>query len=121
MREGFEEKLKTHKRFVTSYNLNEDHRMFVFSFEDNFKQSVVSPFLAGKYSKIDRDYVNMFFPREIISGITRRPSMNWMILNKSPKIREQWEDILDVSLPEDAEVWSRPLETEEIHEFKKSA
>lgn len=117
--QNFESKLKSHKRYVTSYNVpDENTTMFVFSFEDQFKDQVVKPFLEGKYSKIDKSYVNMFFPKEVVSGLTRKPSMNWMILHKSDLIRQQWEDILETSLPDGAEVWSRPLITEEVHKYE---
>lgn len=44
-----------------------------------------------------------------------------MILNKHPHIKKEWEDIIGVEIPEDAEVWSRPTKNEEVYNYKEFA
>lgn len=38
--------------------------MFVFRLDAESKSKVVEPFLEGKYSKVDRAYVEKFFPND---------------------------------------------------------
>lgn len=70
--------------------------------------NIINPFMVGKYSKICRDYVEKNFN-------TGDPNyVNYMILKKSKYLKEYWEDRINVTLPEDAEVWSKPDLKKEI-------
>ena len=85
------------------------------------KEEIVDPFLKGKYSEIDRTYVRSHFKQVIMNGYEGIFSKNWMVLNKSPHLKREWESILGVELPEDAEVWSRPTKNEEVYNYKQYA
>lgn len=113
---SFTELLRSKGTYVDEYDPDKSTTIFVFDLSE-IKDSVVKPFLEGKYSKISRKYVKKFFSPEQWSPSGWRKSNNWMILNKDPQLREYWEQTLDVVLPEDAEVWSRPEKEEEVKNY----
>ena len=84
------------------------------------KNTIIVPFLKGKYSEIDRDYVTKYFKQQEFVGYDSwgypqyRELINYKVLTKSPDLKEYWEKRLDVELDPDAEVWSRPEEENEI-------
>ena len=82
-------------------------------------EGIVKQFLKGKYSRIDRDYVAENFPKiEIIDG-NYYYTNNWKILTQHESLKRYWEAEIDAELPEDAEVWSRPIKNDEIRSFDK--
>lgn len=88
-------------------------RMFVFRLNAEDKFKVVEPFLEGKYSKVDRTYVDKFFPNDPNhSNYGSR-----LVFDKSSLLRDQWEDKLGTALPLDAEVWSKPTKQKEIYGY----
>lgn len=54
-------RLRTHKLYKAEYDPTDETIMFVFNLGEQFKRTVVAPFLKGEYSKIDRAYVNAHF------------------------------------------------------------
>lgn len=93
--------------------------MLLIEFPEDYKQTIVQPFLEGKYSKINRQYVNQYYkPFTMNEHGERIMSRNWMILHKHDDLRKEWENILDMNLPDDAEVWSRPTKYEEVYNFE---
>lgn len=72
--------------------------------------------MAGKYSKIDRDYVVKHFPND--PG--HRYYGNRLVLDRSPILRKLIEKELDVTLPKGAEVWSKPSLTSEVYAYETS-
>lgn len=79
---------------------------------------VYDKFVLGQYSKIPREYVKQYFKPRLYDGQDRyglaiwRPSKNYLILTGSDLLRKQIEFDLNVELPEDAEVFSKPNEFE---------
>ena len=70
--------------------------------------TILIPFREGKYSKIDRTYVNENFTRFIKIDNTIVESINYLILHKDPVLKKRWEDFLDVTIDSWAELWDIP-------------
>lgn len=87
--------------------------IFVFKIPKKEKTKIVDPFLKGKYSEIDKDYVDKNFNFKI----NGRLSINYRICNKDEAIRAYWENKIGLPLPENAEVWSKPEERDEIYGY----
>lgn len=66
-----------------------------------YKTTVVEPFKRGKYSHINRSYVEQHFPKYLSDG---NPSINYMILTKDERLKNSMEEFIGQSLPEGAEV-----------------
>ena len=125
--------IMSNKYYKDNYISSSGTHHVVYEFTEDFKQKVVKPFLEGKYSQIDRDYVESKFAKNIIDANTGKltPAPNYRILTKDPSILDYWkydytnlQDPVDkrfwatqttLHIPEDAEVWSRPLQENEIY------
>lgn len=109
--------LLTHPQYVCDYTVK-DGLLFEFKIDEDYRD-VVKTFLKGKYSHIDKDYVKKFIPKMKMDPIARKQyvSTNYMIVNKWDSLKQMWEEDLDVTLPEGAEVWSRPEKEKEIYEY----
>lgn len=105
------DRMKDHPLFVDSYPRTVNTTMFVYDIRQF--PSIVEPFLNGKYSKIDRQYVTSKFP--IIEGRTR--SLNREILDMSPRIRDYQSNRIGIKLPDNAEVWDKPVQAKEVFGF----
>jgi hypothetical protein len=105
------------------YEVSTDRVGYIWELTDTEKEKIVHPFLEGKYSLIDREYVTNNFPEKEFIGfdVFGKPQYktltNWKILTKSPELRNWQEERLGVSLPEDAEVWAKPEKKEEIFNY----
>jgi hypothetical protein len=99
--------------FSGFYNPTEDVFVYVFNITDAQHESVVKPFLEGKYSEVDRTYVEKYFP----SVPSHHLYTNRLIFDKDDKVKRMWEKKLDVELPKGAEVWSKPQPKNEIYGF----
>lgn len=114
--------LRNHILYVTEFD-GEESRFFVYKLTDKQKITIVMPFLSGKYSQIDREYVAKYFPKYTRQGTI---SNNWRILVKDewerpdyiPSLRQYWEDKIGCNLPEDAELWSRPMKRDEVYNYE---
>ena len=95
--------------------------MITLSLPEYHKENIIQPFLKGKYSEIDKTYVTDHYKPFIFQNAGKTLSRNWMILNKHPLIKKEWEDILGMELPKEAEVWSRPIKNDEIYAWKEYA
>lgn len=109
--------LSTHPQFVEQYSPRKGHMTFVFKVSDQDQAGVVRPFLEGKYSKVDRKYVDRNFPDE--PG--HRLYGNGLVFRKSPAKKSFWETKLDTTLPPDAEVWSKPQKKKEVYGYIKDS
>lgn len=65
--------------------------------------NILMPYLAGKYSTIDKEYVNTYFPPTREDGAV---NITRLVFDRSDMLRKYWEDKIGVKLPSDAEVWS---------------
>ena len=97
------EELISSQNFQTKYYVG-DSEIFEYNISEKDYTDIILPFLDGKFSIIDRDYVAKYFPNDPNSALYK----NRLILDKSTLIRKEWEDRLGVSLPDGAEVWSKP-------------
>lgn len=104
---------KQHRYFSHEYKDAQGHGA-AFIIPDYIKTQVVIPFLDGKYSKIDKDYVDAHLKFKV--GLNTY-SNAYRICNKDNALRQEWEERLDVYLPDDAEVASRPKMEKEMLNF----
>lgn len=100
MREDLREHLTLHPLFLEQFVPNDGEIMFKFRVPDDVYEQVVHPFIRGKYSEIDRTYVEENFPRDPLSPTF----VNRRILDKDDGLRRYWEDKIGCSLPQNAEV-----------------
>ena len=95
--------LVNHPAFKTMYCPKDGLIVFAFS-QGNYVKGVVDKFWLGQYSKVDRVYVELYFPA--VTTHSRYGSR--CVFDQCAKLREHWEKAIGVSLPPDAEVWSKP-------------
>ncbi len=105
------EKYTKAANFSTSYEVP-NGIMYVFSLTEEEKEKIVKPFLQGKYSELDKDYVEKYFPLDPKHALYG----NRLVIEKSDKYVKYWSD-QGVELPANAEVWSRPDLTNEIYNY----
>lgn len=96
--------LTSHTAFKTTYSPKDGLQMFVFSYDPEQIEGVVKPFLRGAFSKIDRAYVERYFP----AVASHHNYTTRKVLDRHPDYKEYWERRIGVELPSDAEVWSKP-------------
>lgn len=107
--------LKSHPRYYRIILTPKNTYLVVFNYTTEEKLNIVRPFINGKYSEIDRDYVSQSFPVYTSTGVL---SGNYAILTKSPTLKKYWEDRIGVTLDDDAEVWSKIKEQEETYYYE---
>lgn len=120
LNEGALKELRKHPQYITELDTEEGTLIFVYKLTRFQKSEIIKPFLEGKYSEINRDYVKAHFTREVNGNY----SMNWRILHKDavslpahvePKsLRDYWQSRIGIPLPPNAEVWSKPEKADEI-------
>jgi len=86
-------------------------QVYVFTISEEDREKVVKPFMEGKYSQIDRAYVDKYFP----AIPSHKLYGNRLVLDRSKVFKQMWEEKIGVELPEDAEVWSRPTPQNETY------
>lgn len=86
--------------------------LFVFKVEDKDYEGVVKPFVDGKYSAVDRGYVDKFFPRNPNSATW----WNRLILDKDSRVVSYWQS-RGVNLPKGAEVWNKVKKDDETYGY----
>ena len=106
----FENTLESFRNFRVRREPDAYHTVFVFDVPDRAKPSHQA-FLRGKYSEIDHDWKLRIieFHDFHIDGHTGR------VLFQSPWLKARIESELDVSLHEDAELYSKPDMKKEIY------
>jgi len=107
--------LRSSQYFSTSFCPKEGLVMVVFKLTKDLYRKVFKPFIEGKYSQIDREYVEKHYPRNPSSLVYT----NRLILDKDVSLRDHWEDKLDTTLPPDAEVWSKCKYDDEFYRSKE--
>ena len=112
----YEETLEKSELFHTKYDPNKTHVMFIFNVPEDY-QDVYDLYRAGKYSELPQDYKIQIFKFHNITSADHRVAK---VLFKHADIREEWEEKLDVEIPEDMEVSSIPdMKTEKYTKRKK--
>ncbi len=79
--------------------------VWMYSFEIEDKE-IFDSFKRGAYSKFPTRYKIKHFPK--YNSITGEKSVDHQIVYRSDTLRKMWEEYLDVELPANAEVWSKP-------------
>lgn len=74
----------------------------------------VEYFIRGEYSKIDKGYVKEHFPEKIHIKGEEHFNPNRGVFDKADFIRDQWEELFNVQIPEGQEVWPKPDPDREI-------
>lgn len=110
----FREQLKNREDYDKTLT-GKKEEIFSFKVPDNIYYTVVIPFMAGKYSEINRSYVNKFFSPLVKVGPHIVHDITYAALTKDSSLKEYWEDRIDMELPEDAEVYSAPIMEEETY------
>ncbi len=106
--------IRKNRYYVDEYSPEPNRLMFQMKIPTKYKKSVVTPFLQGRYSEMDKEYINTFFnPTSGIGGY----STNYLILTKDKSLRKFWEDQIGIPLPHNAEVWSRPRKEDEVYNY----
>lgn len=94
---------EAHPDFVAKYTPETGKVMFKFRIPADVKSTIVTPFLDGKYSQVDKTYVDTHFPNDASNkNYTTR-----QVFEKHPAMRAYQEDRTGVELPPDAEVWDK--------------
>lgn len=102
-----------HPLYVTQYSPEEGVVMYKFKVPEEYKETVMKPFLRGKYSEVDRDYVESNFSKSPASP----HYWNRLILDKADDVRNWQEERIGVELPPDAEVWDKPKLENEVYRY----
>lgn len=117
----FLSELRNSEHYNDEYDPTSNTVHIVFRIPEKYLETVVQPFLEGKYSKIDRNYVKQYFPPMVLTDSGGYlPSMNYKILTKDQGVANYWREFRGLDIPEDAEVWSRPEKEDEIYGYKES-
>lgn len=106
--------LRSLPSFKRSYTSMVGDVLYAFGISEEMKEKVVKPFMEGKYSAVDRSYVEKNFP----ASPTHKLYGNRLVFDRSPILRKMWEEKIGVELDEEAEVWSKPKPELETYGFK---
>jgi hypothetical protein len=115
--ENFCQKLRDNPLFSLEYdcpNYENGKVMFVFGIPSEY-QHILPNFKKGEYSKMDKRYVNKFFPKYIDSKV----SIRWKVFYKDPSLKAFWEEKLAVEIAADKELWDIPEANEEVLNYNK--
>lgn len=110
--------LREQDNYIDEYDPEEGKVMVVMKVLDKWSK-VYDQFIIGKYSNFPKEYVHQFFRPKVYVGLSElykepvwKDSVNWKILHRCDTLKHDLEKRLDVSLPQGAEVFSRPNELE---------
>ncbi|MGL5079141.1 MAG: hypothetical protein ACRDBG_25355 [Waterburya sp.] len=94
---------KEHERFDTFFCVGKHHVVVALKYSEEEIEKIVKPFMLGKYSRVDREYVDKYFP------LIRSHALydNRRVFDRCPAIKAYWEGAILMVLPSDAEVWSK--------------
>lgn len=114
------EQFTSGKGFVRSYS-GPQGLLYEYDLSMEQRFAILKPFLEGRYSQIDREYVEQNFSPMIVNSQGKcEPNGNYQILTKAEPMRLWWEEKLGMELG-DREVWSRPLKEKESYEVAEEA
>lgn len=108
--------LENHQDLIDTV-VSESTICFIFNLSDDFKKNVITPFIDGKYSQISREFVEEYHPKFVSGGYFHGKNKIRGVFDKSEDIKEEWEEVLNTKLPQEAEVWSIPSKEEEILDY----
>lgn len=122
------EKFKEIDKDYQIYSLDNDdeYTMIKIEISERDRKRIVEPFLAGKYSKIDRMYVTKYFPEYIAilkpdaygyHEWRQEKNKLYQVLTADPELRLEMERELDNKIPEDTEL--KDIPDIDLETFKK--
>ena len=88
--------------------------MCKFRYDPTFRETVVIPFTEGRYSELDKKYVEMYFPKIHFGEDGPSRPLNRRVIDRDPLLRKWWRTKYEIEIPEEAEVWSKPEKAHEI-------
>lgn len=100
--------LVSHPAFLTMYCTNAGSivgpGVVVFAFDHGeYVEGTVKPFIRGAYSKMERVYVEKYFP-----NVKTHPRYgNRLVMDRHPSYKVWQEERIGVKLSDDAEVWCK--------------
>jgi hypothetical protein len=100
--------LVSHPAFQTMYCTTTGLAVFSFA-HGEYVEGTVKPFLRGAYSKMERVYVERYFPN--VQTHPRYGSRK--VMDRHPDYKAWQEERIGVTLPDDAEVWCKVKMTDE--------
>ena len=107
--------MRSHELYCDEYDPTPGETMYVFKIPKDIQDKVCVPFKEGKYSEIDKDYIDnhltWYYPN-------KKKGKTLQIVTKDAELRKYWEDLIGIPLPEDAEVWSKPKPENEIYNYE---
>jgi hypothetical protein len=111
-----EKELSNVHNFISCQTLENNFTLFKYGLEKEIKETVIDPFLEGKYSEIDRDFLNKSHQLWVYDFRKRRFIKNeiYQICIKDKFYKEYLEKILDVTIDTDAELGTIPNCEEEL-------
>jgi hypothetical protein len=95
---------------------DENNKVYLeFSINPNFK-SDVEKFVEGKYSQFSNRAktiirTNSGLMYRTVVGLTSRTDIRLLALDKSPLLKELWDEFLDLDVGEETELLSKPTDT----------
>lgn len=105
--------VKGHQYFSYEYEDTSGYGA-AFTYPEYVSTYILKPFLRGAFSQMDSAYVDTHFKYRNSTG---NYSNAYRICTRDEVLKQGWEDLLDVYLPDNAEVASRPRRKEEILNF----
>lgn len=78
--------IRNHSEYRDEFYTEDEKLMIVFKVPFKYRETVIKPFLEGKYSQINREYVAKYFPKYAGPGMI---SSNWLILNRDEYYKKQ--------------------------------
>jgi|SRR5690606_5586341 len=106
---------------IDDYDYENDFVVLVYTLDDIWKDDI-DLVKKGKYSKLSNEFKEQF-PKTvtIVNGRTFKEeiSLQWRIFSKDPKLREYWENKINVSFTDDLEVWDGWHEDKETLDIEK--
>ena len=92
--------LKSNEHFHSFEEVDNEYHI-VFKADEDIYNNVLQPISVGAYSKVDSKYVDKYFkPKE-----GKEPSLNYLILTKSPDLIAYNQSISNLTEPMDIKYW----------------
>jgi len=112
----FLDKLSHHPLYVDLYDTEGyGDVIVVFKIPEEFEK-ILNLFKKGKYSEFSQQYKVTFFQRKDTDGSLTK---EWKILNKHEDLRKITELKTNEVIPEEWEVWDKPIAKEEIYMYNE--
>lgn len=117
MIDEFEKKDKDHIVLLEDYDYEGGYTILVFKFPERFREDY-RLFIEGAYSKFSEDFKKLYPEEKEIGqdefGTIKGKSLQWMVVNKDPKLKKYQEKKYGFSLEEAPEIYHKIINDNEI-------